>query len=705
MLNELFPFQRIAMNELHSRVAMAQDSYSKFKVPQVISLQAPTGSGKTIIMASLIEDIFCGTENFPEEPDAIFVWLSDSPDLNKQSKNKIDTKANRISYSQCVLISDDTFDKEMFEEGHIYFLNTQKLGKAGNLSRISESRQYTIWQTIENTAKNKKMYFIIDEAHRGMKGRQAGIATTIMQRFIKGSKEHNLSPVPVLIGMSATSARFNALVGDTTSTLQKVVIKPNDVRSSGLLKERIILTYPEDPSRHGDMTVLQAAVDEWEDKCRHWSLYSSEQHEKNVNPVLVIQVAAGSDDNISATNLEDVVSKIEERLGYRFKENEIVHTFGSHGALVINGLKVHHVAPDEIAEDNRIRVVLFKENLSAGWDCPRAETMMSFRRAEDATYIAQLLGRMIRTPLQRHILVDDSLNEVQLFLPYFNRDTVQSVVDELQNEEGGEIPAVIDGESLGERKYETWTVHTRKNPVTPPEQILIPNMEQAKTRYSYERVTKTQESNSYEHTSQVYRANNGQRAEDHNDTHELDRQREIPSLFLDREAVIKFINEQGFLTYIVRNVKINSYLKSLLDLAGLLTQSGIYYEANNEVKGDVTNMIRAYVEELQMNGSYDELSKQVLEFKMSVHVFDVFGEAMHNYELLNMIEMSDTDLDRQLRMADSKMGNYGFSNIYGRRFADVDNPYAFKIDCILFANNAECMNKLNKYAEMKFHLS
>ena len=35
--------------------------------------------------------------------------------------------------------------------------------------------------------------------------------------------------------------------------------------------------------------------------------------------------------------------------------------------------------------------------------CPRAETMMSFRRAEDYTYIAQLLGRVIRTPLARRV--------------------------------------------------------------------------------------------------------------------------------------------------------------------------------------------------------------------------------------------------------------------------------------------------------------
>ena len=46
-----------------------------------------------------------------------------------------------------------------------------------------------------------------------MQGRQAGTATTIMQRFIKGSNEQNLSPIPVVIGMSATAERFNTLVG------------------------------------------------------------------------------------------------------------------------------------------------------------------------------------------------------------------------------------------------------------------------------------------------------------------------------------------------------------------------------------------------------------------------------------------------------------------------------------------------------------
>jgi type III restriction enzyme len=80
-------------------------------------------------------------------------------------------------------------------------------------------------------------------------------------------------------------------------------------------------------------------------------------------------------------------------------------------------------------------IVFFKMNLSTGWDCPRAETMMSFRSVQDYTYIAQLLGRVIRTPLARRISSDAELNSVSLFLPYFNEKTVENVVKALRDSE------------------------------------------------------------------------------------------------------------------------------------------------------------------------------------------------------------------------------------------------------------------------------
>ena len=121
-------------------------------------------------MAALIESIFFGDEAYPEQPEAIVVWLSDSPQLNEQSKDKIDLKADKIRLGQCVTVQDDSFDQEMFDDGHIYFLNTQKLGKGSNLTKHTDNRQYTIWETLANTAREKsdRLYFIIDEAHHAV---------------------------------------------------------------------------------------------------------------------------------------------------------------------------------------------------------------------------------------------------------------------------------------------------------------------------------------------------------------------------------------------------------------------------------------------------------------------------------------------------------------------------------------------------------
>ncbi len=163
---ELFPFQKKAVYELRTRTAAALGMYQNTHIPQVISLQAPTGAGKTIIMAALIEDIYFGTENYADQPEAIFVWLSDSPALNEQSKQKIDLKADRIKFGQCVVIEDDSFDMEELQDGHIYFLNTQKLGKAGNLGKHSDNRQYTIWETLENTAKKTQTDCILSLMRR-----------------------------------------------------------------------------------------------------------------------------------------------------------------------------------------------------------------------------------------------------------------------------------------------------------------------------------------------------------------------------------------------------------------------------------------------------------------------------------------------------------------------------------------------------------
>lgn len=737
---ELFPFQKRALADIRMKTAEALGSYHRTHAPQVVSFTAPTGSGKTIIMSALIESILYGDDSYTEQPNAIIIWLSDSPQLNEQSKLKIDSKADKIRLSQCVTVTEDSFDKETFEDGHIYFLNTQKLSVTSKLTKNGDNRSYTIWETLANTVRDKsdRLYFIIDEAHRGMQGREASKATTIMQKFIKGSDEDHIPPMPVVIGMSATTQRFNALVEGTSSTIHKSIVTADEVRASGLLKDRIVITYPEASAVNNDMAILQAAADDWKEKWEHWTQYCFEQHYAYVNPILIIQVLNGTGGKLTDTNLDDCIAKIEERTGFKLESGQVVHTFGGTTAsLTVNGLEVRYEEPSRIADDRNIRVVFFKENLSTGWDCPRAETMMSFKHANDATYIAQLLGRMIRTPMQMHIQVDDVLNDVHLHLPYFNEETVKDVVEALQSTEGGDIPTDVFGESLSEKRFETLTVKPKKKtqtsipgqmtlevfanqntetrplaPITDTQGESAPVQQQTQIPDAAE-VTQAQpavtlprmstESPQAVQPDVTPTADAQPNATAASGTVTPDSQQEKAEDLFDREAVMKFINDAGLLSYNVRALRINDYLKSLYRMAHLLSTSKLRREAIREVQNEIVQMIHDYVEGLKAKGKYDDLVQQVKQFKLSTQIFDVFGETVDNYSVHDMFTTTDTDIERQFQIADVKLGREGIGMVYGNKYGNLSDPTAFKVDVILFVADEDCMNRLHDYAEKRFH--
>ena len=738
---ELFPFQKRALGDIRMKTAEAMGSYHRTHAPQVVSFTAPTGTGKTIIMSALIESILYGDEAYAEQPNAIVVWLSDSPQLNEQSKLKIDSKADKIRLSQCVTVSEDSFDRETFEDGHIYFLNTQKLSVSSKLTKNGDGRSYTIWETLANTVREKsdRLYFIIDEAHRGMQGREASKATTIMQKFIKGSDSDRIPPMPVVIGMSATTQRFNALVEGTSSTIHKAIVTADEVRASGLLKDRIVITYPEASAVNNDMAILQAAADDWKEKWEHWTQYCFEQHYAYVNPILIIQVLNGTGGKLTDTNLDDCMAKIEERTGFKLENGQVVHTFGGTTAsLTVNGLEVRYEEPSRIADDRNIRVVFFKENLSTGWDCPRAETMMSFKHANDATYIAQLLGRMVRTPMQMHIQVDEVLNDVHLYLPYFNEETVKDVVEALQSTEGGDIPTDIYGESLSGKRFETLTVKPKKKTQSqvPGQMTLDVFTNQSTDTFASSAMTDTQtiptlgqqqaqvvdgagsapahaqpaeifqqSSTDNTKTSQPYMTSAEPTQPSAAETSALapgSQPEEVPDLF-DREAVMKFINDAGLLSYNVRALRINDYLKSLYRMAHLLSMSKLRREAIREVQDEIAQMIHDYVEDLRAKGKYDDLVQQVKQFKLATQIFDAFGETVDNYFVHDMFTTTDTDIERQFQIADVKLGREGIGMAYGNKYGDFSDLTAFKVDVILFVADEDCMNRLHAYAENRFH--
>lgn len=433
----LFDFQEEAKAKLIEKTKVAHTLLSMNQGPQIITFSAPTGAGKTIIMTSLFEDILFGTADTVAQPDAIFVWISDMPDLNEQSKLKIEAKSDMIQSRQLITI-DSNYDSECLDPGNVYFLNTQKLGSDKLLTQKSDARQYTIWEMLNNTAIRypQQLYVVVDEAHRGMNvsTHVENVAKSIIQKFIIGSKPDGLCVMPLIIGVTATPQRFQRMIDETPSTKHTVAVKPEDVIESGLLKDRVIIHCPE-MAFNAEMTMFQEAVATWKSMSAEWSSYCASERERLVKPVLVVQVNDRTDNTATTTDINTCLETLEADLGRPLEIGEVVHTFNGEGALNGFSIPIVKMEPSRIEENNKAILVFFKMNLSTGWDCPRAEVMMSFRSAQDYTYIAQLLGRMVRTPLAHRIEMNASLNAVHLFLPFFDQTTVSDVVHALKEDE------------------------------------------------------------------------------------------------------------------------------------------------------------------------------------------------------------------------------------------------------------------------------
>jgi type III restriction enzyme len=144
-------------------------------VAQAITLSAPTASGKTVMMTALIERVLFGKggledfddPDFASEPDAIFLWLSDSPQLNQQSLEKMSVAASGELIGRLEPV--DTDSTRSTSNLDMSTSQTQKLSVAGSLTKKGMIGNSSIWETVNNTIARQKsrFYVVIDEAHRG----------------------------------------------------------------------------------------------------------------------------------------------------------------------------------------------------------------------------------------------------------------------------------------------------------------------------------------------------------------------------------------------------------------------------------------------------------------------------------------------------------------------------------------------------------
>lgn len=433
----LMDFQTAAVAESLTNLRKCRRAWVEDRDRSAFVLSAPTGSGKTVIASTIIEALLSGSADFDFEPDptAVILWVTKDKALNEQTRNRILATADRVPVVSLNVIEND-FTGDRLDPGNVYFINTGKLAATSLLVRRSNSRQTTFWEVLDNTIKDpqRTLYVILDEAHEGMKPTSRDAETerlTLVRKVIDG--DNGYAAAPIVFGLSATPERFTRAMEKTKQRTIRPVVKvdPADVQKSGLLKSSLQMVFPNETGNF-TTTLIREAIVELAEVTDRWAAYcTAEQVSPAVRPLIVIQIPNKEDDR---TDVEDrqlrlILDTVRQHLP-GFDIRQVGHVLGDRETIHLADYTVAKVSPELVQDDPELRVLIAKDAVSTGWDCPRAEVLVSLRPAKDRTYITQLLGRMVRTPLAR-TTSDDHLNSASVFLPLFDRKAARDVADDI----------------------------------------------------------------------------------------------------------------------------------------------------------------------------------------------------------------------------------------------------------------------------------
>ncbi len=345
---------------------------------RTIVFKAPTGSGKTVMMAEYLKNL---VHYRTDGQTFSFIWAAPR-NLHTQSKEKLenlyyDSKALKCSFFE------DLTDRKI-GENEILFLNWEKINQADNIYIRENEQEFNLENVIVRTKdEGRSLLLIIDESHH-----TAGADNT--RSLI------NLINAKITIEVSATPK----IAGDETVTVYR-----EHVIAEEMIKKQIAINPDAENIIKG--TTIEGFQIETSDKDTTNELLVKmalakreqlkkfyEQENSDVNPLLLIQLP----DRRADVDLKDeIVSILED----------------NHKITVNNGKLAIYLSEDKenldtITKNNSpVDVMIFKQAIALGWDCPRSSILALFRDWRSIIFSIQTIGRIMRMSELKHYDTED----------------------------------------------------------------------------------------------------------------------------------------------------------------------------------------------------------------------------------------------------------------------------------------------------------
>lgn len=350
---------------------------------KICIFKSPTGSGKTLMIAETLKRLI---DSRIDGKHFSFVWLAVNK-LHDQSKNNLKKYYDQYGVGLKCSYFDDLEDRRI-GENEILFLNWASINKKENLYVRANERDNNLSSVIARTKdEGRIVVLIIDESHHTANSDK--------------SKELIDSIGPkVTIEVSATPQLNNA------NRIVEVELK--DVKDEGMIKKEIVINqgfeyYVLDRKKTDksvDELVLESALKKRADLAKKLKAQGSD-----TNPLLLIQIP---DAKAGLVDKKDVVIDLLSRYGITTESGRLAIYLSEKD----NKINLENIEKNE----NEVEVMIFKQAIALGWDCPRASILVLFRqwREENMTFSIQTLGRIMRMSEQKHYS-DPDLNVGYVF--------------------------------------------------------------------------------------------------------------------------------------------------------------------------------------------------------------------------------------------------------------------------------------------------
>ena len=343
---ELKEFQRDCVNKLLNATTVGNK--------KEILVQAPTGSGKTIILLDYIE------EYFRENKNTIFVWLTPGKgELEEQSREKMNKYLPNLSSKTIseILVSG-------FEAGDTAFINWESITKKGNTA-LKEAERKNLFERIDEAySRGYKFIVIVDEEH--------------LNKTVKAEAVIDYLKAKHIIRVSATTK--------TNKEAEFIQIKELDVINEGLITRALYIN-----EKVSNISKVKNEAEYLIDLALEKQKEIRNEYQKNsieVNPLIIIQIP-----NKSEALIHKIENILEER-GYSYRNKTVAIWLSE---------KKNKKNIENISENNAEPVVLImKQAISTGWDCPRAKILVKLRDNMSEDFETQTIGRIRRMPQAHH---------------------------------------------------------------------------------------------------------------------------------------------------------------------------------------------------------------------------------------------------------------------------------------------------------------